>query len=189
MKTAEYETEYTYAVCPILEDADLDAMTDTELLEERSNWTMSLSDDDPMAWDIDCNLRLCERHLELRGISDEELAKELEQARSAIAYWTQRDSDRNANRVVRSLKADTDDYTREMRRRRRHGDHLMPISTILHDLSQPTLSCRNPPKGRPRCKQDRTHRNVTTHNCFIRSRPKAVVREGRSERPQSLTGC
>ncbi|MGX9854564.1 hypothetical protein ACR03S_03835 [Limimaricola variabilis] len=117
MKTTEYETECLYAVCSILEHTDLDVMTDTELLEECNKWTMSLNDDDPMAWDVECNRRLCERHLQLRRMGNEELLRELERARSAIAYWTHLDGEQIANRISRNLNADVEDYTREMRRR------------------------------------------------------------------------
>lgn len=118
MKTAEYKTDYSYDICPILDNADLDAMTDIELYEERSNWSMSLSDDDPMAWEVDCNYSLCERHIKLRGMSDEKLTNELEQAQSEIAHWAQENGDRLANRITRRLTVDAEDYMREMRRRR-----------------------------------------------------------------------
>ncbi|MCZ4366642.1 hypothetical protein [Sulfitobacter dubius] len=118
MKTAEYETENSYSICPILEDADLDAMTDEELREERSRWCMPYADDDdPMAWEADCNYRLCERHLEMRAMTDEELVNELEQAKWAIEYWSEKRDDRLADRFLRDSTADAKDYARETRRR------------------------------------------------------------------------
>ncbi|WHZ36526.1 hypothetical protein [Sagittula sp. MA-2] len=68
MKTAYYETENSAGSCPILEDDDLEVMTDEELIEERKNWIMNLDDDDPMAWDVACNYRLVEKHIDRRGI-------------------------------------------------------------------------------------------------------------------------
>lgn len=117
MKTAEYETENSYSICPILEDVDLEAMSDEELREELSNWSMSLSNDDPMSYDVDCNYRLVKRHLELRAMTDEALAEELERARGAIEHLSKKVDDRLAARNIHAWTVDAEGYAREMRRR------------------------------------------------------------------------
>lgn len=71
MKQASYEDEFGCGVCPILEDSDLDAMTDDQLQEELGNWSMSCGDDDPFALEVEGNYRLVERHIALRAMSDE----------------------------------------------------------------------------------------------------------------------
>lgn len=117
MKTATYETAYSYTQCPILEHADLDAMTDDELREERENWIMSLGDDDPAAWDVERNYRLCERHLELRAMSDEDLMAGLAKARWAVEHWSKKEGDWLAARMIREWSIDVEDFERELTRR------------------------------------------------------------------------
>jgi hypothetical protein len=117
MKTAEYETENSYSICPILEDVDLDAMSDEELREELSNWSMSLSDGDPMSFDVDRNYRLVERHLELRAMTDEALAEGLKRARSAIKHLSKKVDDTLAARNIQAWTVDAEGCAREMRRR------------------------------------------------------------------------
>lgn len=117
MKTATYETAYSYTQCPILEHADLDAMTDDELRVERENWIMSLGDDDPAAWDVERNYRLCERHLELRAMSDEDLTAGLAQARWAVEHWSKKEDDWLAARMIREWSVDAEEFERELTRR------------------------------------------------------------------------
>ena len=69
MKQASYEDEFSFGVCPILEDIDLDAMTDEQLQEELSNWQQQSGGDGPLDYVVEDNIRLVERHIELRGMS------------------------------------------------------------------------------------------------------------------------
>jgi hypothetical protein len=104
----------------ILEDSDLDAMTDEQLHEELGNWRTG-SEDDPFAWEVDGNYRLVERHIELRGMSEAALSAGVAEADGAIERWTP-DLDGEdawlARRIIRNYEADAKDFRREQARRK-----------------------------------------------------------------------
>ena len=71
MKHEIHETESTVVYCAVLEDADLEAMTDIELGEELDVWqrTAACSDDDD--YDVIDNVRLIETHIARRAAAAE----------------------------------------------------------------------------------------------------------------------
>ncbi|MCB2126032.1 MAG: hypothetical protein KDD97_10625 [Rhodobacteraceae bacterium] len=120
MKQASYEDEFSFGVCPILEDIDLDAMTDEQLQEELSNWQQQSGGDGPLDYVVEDNIRLVERHIELRGMSDEDLARDLDQAEWAVGYWTEKFAEDNCPRTRNTIahrKRQAEDYRRELARR------------------------------------------------------------------------
>lgn len=114
MKMVSYNAEDSAGVCPILEDADLDAMTDDELREQRDMWRMSAGDDDPLAYAVESNYRLVERHIELRAVGDDALSGGLERARWNIQHYREGYSGSVESwlieRIVRHAKIDAADF-------------------------------------------------------------------------------
>lgn len=122
MKQAYFEDEGSCGVCPILEDTDLDAMTDEQLQKELGNWRAG-GDDDPFAWEVDGNYRLVERHIELRAMSDEALDAGIAAADDALERWTPKLDGGDgwlARRIIRTYEGDAKDFRREQSRRAGH---------------------------------------------------------------------
>jgi hypothetical protein len=120
MRQAYFEDEGSCGVCPILEDTDLDAMTDEQLQAELSNWVRQASDDCPLRYVVEDNIRLVERHIELRGMTDEDLARDLDQAEWAVGYWTEKFAEDKCPRTRNTIahrERQAEDYRREQLRR------------------------------------------------------------------------
>ncbi|RKT35318.1 hypothetical protein BXY70_1351 [Roseovarius halotolerans] len=118
MKQASYEDAFGAGVCPILEDSDLDAMTDEQMQEELSNWQRQAGG--PLEYVVEDNIRLVERHIELRAASDDDLFKGISDAEAAIEHWTPKLDGEDgwlARRIIRSCETDLKDFRREMDRR------------------------------------------------------------------------
>lgn len=121
MKQASYEDEFSAGVCPILEDSDLDAMTDDQLREELSNWQRQTGGDCPLEYVVEDNIRLVERHIELRAASDDDLFKGISDAEVAIEHWTPKLDGEDgwlARRIIRNSEGDAKDFRREVARRK-----------------------------------------------------------------------
>lgn len=120
MKQASYEDESSYGVCPVLEDIDLDAMTDEKLQEELANWLQQTGGDCPLEYVVEDNVRLVERHIELRGMADDALSEGIAAAYDALERWTPRLDGEDgwlARRIIRTYEGDAKDFRREQARR------------------------------------------------------------------------
>lgn len=90
MKQVHFEDEGSCGVCPILEDIDLQAMTDEQIHAELSNWLRQAYGDDPLENVVEDNIRLVRRHIELRDMSDEELNRAIEKAEWYVDFISER---------------------------------------------------------------------------------------------------
>lgn len=120
MKQASYEDAFGAGVCPILEDSDLDMMTDDQVREELSNWQHQAGGDCPLEYVVEDNIRLVERHIELRGMSNDALYEGHAAAVGAVARWTPKLDGEDAwlaRRIIRNSEGDAKDLRREMDRR------------------------------------------------------------------------
>ena len=120
MKQATFEDEFSTDARPILEDAHLDAMTDEQLQEELGNLLRQARGEDPLGSAVKISIRLIQRHLSLRDLSDQKLASDLEQAEWSVQFWTAKFNENkipawHSNAVRR--RGNADDYRRELARR------------------------------------------------------------------------